>query len=69
MKLEIDDETVDGIIVASLTNSIELLEGDIKRLEKKKKRKLYESEDLAYALVDLDALKRARHYYGGEDYK
>ena len=65
MKLEIDDDTVDGIIVASLRQSIELLENDIARLKKIKKREPYQNEDLARCLVDLDGLKVAYAYYGG----
>jgi uncharacterized small protein (DUF1192 family) len=69
MKLEVDDDTVDAIIVASLTQSIDLLEMDIKRLKKMKNRKPYQNEDLSIAMLDVDALKRTRHYFGGENFK
>lgn len=66
MKLEIDDDTVDEIIVASLRQSIELLEKDIARLKKVKKREAYQNEDLTCALADLAGLKVACVYYGGD---
>lgn len=68
MKLEVDEDMLDGIIVASLTESIDTLEKEIKRLKKIKKRAEYQERDLGDNLVHLDALKRTRYYYGGIKY-
>ena len=68
MKLEVDEELMDGLIVASLTQSINWIEDEVKRLKKIKKRKEYQERDLEDCLVHLDALKRTRYYYGGVKY-
>lgn len=68
MKLEVSEEVVDGIIIASLNESIDMIESDIKRLKKLKNRKEYQERDLEDCLVHLDALKRTRYYYGGIKY-
>lgn len=68
MKLEVDEDMLDGIIVASLTESISMIEKDIKRIKKIKNRKEYEERTLEDNLVHLDALKRTRYYYGGSKY-
>jgi len=68
MKLEVNEEVVDGIIIASLTESIDTIEWDIKRLKKIKNRREHQERDLEDNLVHLDALKRARYYYGGSKY-
>lgn len=68
MKLEVNEEVVDGIIIASLNESIDMIESDIKRLKKLKKREQYQERDLEDCLVHLDALKRTRYYYGGVKY-
>ena len=69
MKLEVDDETLDGIVVCTLTESIEALDFQIKRLKKIKNRKSHQEEDLKDALLHIDSLKRTRYYYGGVKYK
>ena len=68
MKLEVNEEVIDGIIIASLTESIDIIESDVKRLKKIKNRKEYQERDLGDCLVHLDALKRTRYYYGGVKY-
>lgn len=68
MKIEIDDETLDGIVVCTLTESIEALDEQIKRIKKIKNRKSHQEEDLKDALLHIDALKRTRYYYGGVKY-
>lgn len=68
MKLEVNEEVIDGIIIASLTESIDIIESDVKRLKKIKKRKECQERDLGDCLVHLDALKRTRYYYGGIKY-
>ena len=68
MKLEVNEEVIDGIIIASLTESIDIIESDFKRLKKIKNRKEYQERDLGDCLVHLDALKRTRYYYGGVKY-
>ena len=68
MKLEVDEDMLDGIIVASLSESIKDIEHSIKELKKIKKRKEYQERDLEDCLVHLDALKRTRYYYGGVKY-
>ena len=68
MKLEVQEDMLDGIIVASLTESINMIEKDIKRIKKIKNRKEYEERSLEDNLVHLDALKRTRYYYGGVKY-
>jgi hypothetical protein len=68
IKIEVDEDMMDGIIVASITNSIDCIEADIKRLKSKKGLKAYEKEDLKYHVLNLDSLKRVRYYFGGQKY-
>jgi len=68
MKLEIDDEVVDNLVVSSLTESIEIIEKDIKRLSKMKKLKPHEQQDLEDHLSYIEALKKTRYYFGGYKY-
>lgn len=68
MKLEVDAEVIDGIIIASLNDSIEDIEVEVKKLKKLKQREEYQERDLEDCLIHLDALKRTRYYYGGVKY-
>ena len=68
VKLTLDEEVLDGIIVSGLTESILLNEEHLRRMKKKKKLSPHEKEDLADCIYTLDALKKTRHYYGGEKY-
>lgn len=69
MKLEIDDEVVDGLVIATLNESINSLENETKRLKKMKNLLASQERDLEDSLVYLDALKRTRYYFGGNKYK
>lgn len=68
VKLSVDEEMLDVLIVASLTQSIDYTEAELKKLKKKKKLMPHEEEDLRYHRVYLDSLKRTRYYYGGQKY-
>jgi hypothetical protein len=65
MKLEIDDDVFDKLVVASLNDSIHTLDDAIKKLKKLKNRKPHQERDLEDCLLHIDALKRTRYYYGG----
>jgi hypothetical protein len=65
MKVEIDPDTADGIVRASLKQSIEYLREDISDLKKKKKLEDYQKRDLAELIVSLDAMEKTFDYYGG----
>lgn len=65
MKLEIDGDTADRIVVCSLKETIEYLKGDIKLLRSKKKLKDHEKRQLAENVVELDAMEKVYNYYGG----
>ena len=68
IKIEVDEDMMDGVIVSSITQSIDYTETEIKRLKKKKGLKAYEKEDLKYHVLNLDSLKRVRYYFGGQKY-
>jgi cell division protein FtsB len=68
MKLEIDDNVMDNIVVSALSDSIEIIEKEIKRLNKMKTRKPHEQQDLDDHLAYIDALKKTRYYFGGYKY-
>jgi hypothetical protein len=68
MKLEIDDEALDGLIVSALTQSIGYIEKEIKDLRKVKNRKPHQQADLSDHLEYIDALKKTRYYFGGYKY-
>jgi hypothetical protein len=66
-KVYIDGETADGIVVASLRDSMECLETQIKRLKSKKKLADFEKRDLAESVKSLDAMEEVYDYYGGNN--
>lgn len=68
MKLEIDEEVEDGLVIASLNESIYTIESELKKLKKVKNKKPYQLKDLEDCLLHLDALKRTRYFYGGSKY-
>jgi hypothetical protein len=68
MKIEIDDEVIDNLVVSSLSESIGHIESNIKALKKLKNLKPYQKEELADYIIDLEAIKRTRYYFGGEKY-
>ena len=68
MKLEIDAEVVDNLVVSALTESIDIIEKDIKDLRKVKNRKPHQEADLSDHLEYIEALKKTRYYFGGYKY-
>jgi cell division protein FtsB len=68
MKLEINEEVENGLVIASLNESISMLENELKKIKKVKNKKPYQVHDLEDNLLYLDALKRTRYYYGGVKY-
>lgn len=65
MKIEIDDDMADAIIVESLRSIIDSLKSDIKRLKSIKKRAAFQEADLVDHLVMLPQLEAVLVYYGG----
>jgi hypothetical protein len=65
MKVEIDPDTADGIVRASLKQTIEYFREDISDLKKKKKLEDYQKRELADLIVSLDAIEKTFDYYGG----
>jgi hypothetical protein len=65
MNVEIDPETADGIVVASVKQTIEYLRKDIAVLRKVKKAEDYQKRDLADQIRTLDAMEEVFDYYGG----
>ena len=68
MKIEIDEEVIDNLVVNALSESIGYIESNIKALKKLKKLEPYQQEELADYIIDLEAIKRTRYYFGGEKY-
>jgi len=68
MKIEIDDEVIDNLVVSSLTESIGHIESEIKRLSKINKKKPHQQQDLDDHLIYIDALRKTRYYFGGYKY-
>lgn len=66
-KVYIDGETADGIVVASLRDSMECLEEQISRLKSKKKLADFEKRDLAESVKSLNAMEEVYDYYGGNN--
>jgi hypothetical protein len=65
MNVEIDPETADGIVRASVKQTIEYLREDITVLKKTKKREDYQKRELAELIVSLNAMEEVFDYYGG----
>jgi alkylation response protein AidB-like acyl-CoA dehydrogenase len=65
MNVEIDPETADGIVRASLNQTIEYLREDITVLKKTRKLQDYQKRDLAELVVALNAMEEVFDYYGG----
>lgn len=65
MKVEIDSDTADGIVRASVKQTIEYLRKDIAVLRKVKKAEDYQKRDLADQIRALDAMEEVFDYYGG----
>ena len=69
MKLEIDNEVAQGIVISMLNEDIYTLEREIANLKKLNKRQDHQNRELEHSLISLDAIKRTRYYYGGVKYK
>ena len=65
MNVEIDPETADGIVRASVKQTIEYLREDIVVLKKTKKLEDYRKRELAELIVSLNAMEEVFDYYGG----
>jgi hypothetical protein len=68
MKIEINEEVIDNLVVNALSESIGHIESNIKALKKLKKLEPFQKEELADYIIDLEAIKRTRYYFGGEKY-
>lgn len=69
MNLDIDSEVAQGIVISILNEDVETLEKEIGDLKKIKNRKEHQERELTHSLINLDAIKRTRYYYGGVKYK
>jgi hypothetical protein len=65
MNVEIDPETADGIVRASVKQTIEYLREDITVLKKTRKLQDYQKRELAELIVALNAMEEVFDYYGG----
>ena len=65
MKMEIDSDTADRIVICALTDSMANLKEDIARLKCKKKLKDHEKKDLADCVHNLNAMEAVYDYFGG----
>jgi hypothetical protein len=65
MNVAIDPETADGIVRASVKQTIEYLREDIADLKKKKKTEYYQKHELGELIITLDAMEKVFDYYGG----
>ena len=65
MNIEIDPETADGIVRASVKQTIEYLRKDIAVLRKVKKAEYYQKHELREQIRTLDAMEELFDYYGG----
>ncbi len=64
-KVYIDGDTADGIVVASLKDTMKTLRTEIKRLKSMRTLSPCQMEDLADAVLHLDAMEKVFDYYGG----
>jgi hypothetical protein len=69
MKLHIDNEVAQGMVISMLNEDVFTLEKEIATLKKIKNRKDRQNRELEHSLLNLDAIKRTRYYYGGVKYK
>ena len=65
MNVVIDPETADGVVRASVKESIKYLREDIAALKKVRKVKDYQKRDLAEQIRILGAMEEVFDYYGG----
>jgi len=64
-KVQIDGDTADGIVRASLKDSIAYLRRSIKKYKSKKRLTEWEKRDMSESQYSLDHLEKTFHYYGG----
>lgn len=64
-KVTIDGDTADGITRASLKESMKYLSSDIKKLQRVKNRKGYQTDELNDNIAVHNAMKKVYEYYGG----
>lgn len=66
MKIKIDDDMADKIVIARLSESARYIKIDIDSLISKVELQPHQREDLKTHIEDLAALNRVLEYYGGE---
>lgn len=64
MKIKIDDEMVDKLVIASLKDAYKSMSMDIKQMQAKKKLPKYLAEDLAYNLDMVTHIRAVLSFYG-----
>ena len=64
-KVEIDGDTADRIVVASLKDQIRMLRSQLKKYMGKRKLSAWEKNDLQDSLQTLEFLEKTFDYYGG----
>lgn len=64
-KVEIDADTADKIVVASLKDQIRILRSQLKKYMGKRKLSAWEKNDLQDSLQTLEFLEKTFDYYGG----
>lgn len=66
MKIKIDDDIADKILVSRLSESARYIKIDIDSLISKGELQPHQREDLRTNIEDLAALNRVLEYFGGE---
>jgi hypothetical protein len=66
MKIELHDDTVDGMVRDVLRQQIKICKANIKNLKKQSKLKDFEAEDLGNNIHTLAALETVYDYFGGD---
>lgn len=64
MKIELDDEVTDAIVVATLREHLKYAKKNIKDLRKMKKLETYQAEDLGNNVKLVDSIEDVLHYFG-----
>ena len=66
MKLELDDDVTDAIVLATLKEHMKCAKANIKTLKKKKNLQPYQQQDLGYNVHLLEAMEVVNKYFGGD---
>lgn len=68
MNINIDDETLDGIVRSVLKEQIEMIREGLKKVKKKKKSQMTptDKEELGEMVMNLDAFETTLKYFGGD---